>query len=97
MKYNVYATDAEEYITGVDSSLVMREPTDLPDPNWGWAKVGEVEFTPTVPESDIREAAVKELDREMHQRREDFTRGMEELQRQKEELLAITHQPEGKS
>ncbi|MCP4469567.1 MAG: hypothetical protein GY815_02585 [Gammaproteobacteria bacterium] len=97
MKYTVYTTAAEDYITGVDSSLVMCEPTDLPDPNWGWAKVGEVEFTPIVPESDIREAAVKELDREMHQRREDFTRGMEELQRQKEELLAITHQQKDES
>ncbi len=97
MKYTVYATAAEDYITGVDSSLVMREPTDLPDPDWGWAKVGEVEFTPTAPESDIREAAVKELDREMQRKREDFTHGMEELQRRKEELLAITHQPEVKS
>ncbi len=97
MKYNVYTRDAEFYLNCGGSSLVMREPTDLPDPDWGWAKVGEVEFTPTAPESDIREAAVKELDREMQRKREDFTHGMEELQRRKEELLAITHQPEVKS
>ncbi len=97
MKYTVYTTAAEDYITGVDSSLVMCEPTDLPDPNWGWAKFGEVEFTPTVPESDIREAAVKELDREMQQRGEDFMSGMEERQGQKEELVAITRHPKDES
>ncbi len=97
MKYTVYATAAEDYITGVDSSLVMREPTDLPDPDWGWVKVGEVEFTPITLKFVIREAAVKGLDREMKRKVEDFTHGMEELQRRKEELLAITHQPEGKS
>ncbi len=97
MKYTVYATAAEDYITGVDSSLVMREPTDLPDPNWGWTKVGKIEFTLDAMESGIREATVRRLDREMNRKLEDFTHGMEELQRRKEELLAITHQPEDES
>ncbi len=97
MKYNVYTTDADFYLNCGESSFLMHEfHRDGPVPN-GWAKVGEVEFTPTAPESDIREAAVKELDREMQLKREDFTHGMEELQRRKEELLAITHQPEVKS
>ncbi len=97
MKYNVYATEPELYLEGSVWSFIMIEShRDGPVPN-GWAKVGEVEFTPTAPESDVREAALKGLDRQIKERREDFTHGMEELQRRKEELLAITHQPGGKS
>ncbi len=97
MKYTVYTTDPERYLKGLATGFIMREFREegrVPD---GWAKVGEVEFTPTSPESDIREAAVKDIDREMGQKRADFTHGMEGLQRRKEELLAITHQPEVKS
>ncbi len=94
MKYNVYTTEPERYLKGRVWSFIIRDCEDTPN---GWAKVGEVEFTPDAPESDIREAAVKELDRQIKERREDFTHGMEELQRRKEELLAITHQPGGKS
>ncbi|MCP4482590.1 MAG: hypothetical protein GY817_07470 [bacterium] len=97
MKYNVYTPDADFYLSSGEPSFIMHEfHRDGPVPN-GWAKVGEVEFTPATPDFVIREAAVKELDREMQQKREDFTHGMEELQRRKEELLAITHQPEVKS
>ncbi len=97
MKYNVYTSNAKRYLNNQITSFTMcefREDDRVPN---GWAKVGEVEFTPFAPESDIRDAAVKELDREMQLKREDFTHGMEELQRRKEELLAITHQPEVKS
>ncbi len=97
MKYTVYTTRPAEYARGKVSIFIMSEfCEDTPVPR-GWVELGEVEFTPTAPESDVREAAVKELDREMQQKREDFTHGMEGLQRRKEELLAITHQPEVKS
>ncbi len=97
MKYTVYTTAAEDYMNDPERSLIMdgyRQYEPIPV---GWAKVGEVEFTPATPDFVIREAAVNGLDWEMKQRREDFTRGMEDLQRRKEELLAITHQPEVES
>ncbi len=94
MKYNVYTTDPERYLKGRVWSLIIRDCEDTPN---GWAKVGEVEFTPTAPESDVREAAVKGLDRKMSRKLEDFMHGTEGLQRRKEELLAITHQQEDES
>ncbi len=97
MKYTVYTTRPAEYASGKVSSFIMSEFCEDTSVPRGWVELGEVDFTPTAPESDVRDVAVKELDRAMQQKREDFTHGMEELQRRKEELLAITHQPKDKS
>jgi hypothetical protein len=41
-----------------------------------------------------RQIAVAAIEEEMTEKRTDFTAGMEGLAKRKEELLAITHQPE---
>lgn len=52
----------------------------------------DVEFPP-LPNDELIQGAVVALDRKREQVSEEFTRKLADIDRQKSELLAITHQP----
>ena len=91
MKLFVYITDAEEFLNGEGRGLTLR-PSNENAPDI-WIEAGSIELELDIDQSTVRQKAVETIERLMQLKREDFSNGMEELSRRKQELLSIPHQP----
>jgi hypothetical protein len=92
MKYYAFTANPDGFLEGWSKSFILSEDRNTPQ---GWVFIDEVELNiDAVDMNEVRAAAVQGIENEMEEKRIDFTAGMEGLKKRKEELLAITYQPE---
>ena len=91
MKLYAYITDPEDFLNGeYNWCFGLSAKPEIS----AWLRAGEIEVEFDLDEKQVRQIAVEQINAEMQVRRDDFTRGMGELEQRKQELLSITHQPE---
>lgn len=93
MKYYAFTSNPEGFLNGWSKNFILIENKETASQDWVFVSEVELDID-TVNMNEIRAGAVQCIDNVMEQKRMDFTAGMEELSKRKEELLAITHQPE---
>ena len=91
MKYYAFTSSPESFVDGSYTSLILRTSReDQPDE---WVYIAEVEVDiESVDMNAIRSGAVSIIDNQMEKQRVNFTKGMEQLETRKQNLLSITHQ-----
>jgi len=91
MKLYIYITDIPQYIKGdLDWCLMVSARGDLGDTT-DWILAGSVDAKLIVDENNLRQQAVKNIEKEEEKARAEFQVKMDRFDIRKQNLLAISH------
>jgi len=94
MKLYIYITDMEAALKGDFEWSLNTSTRDNLDDGTSWIIAGDVDFDLSVDREAITKAAITKLDAAIERERTESNEKLMRLEQRKNELLAITHEPE---
>jgi len=89
MKLYLYITNTEDYLEGNHRFRAADEKIEVEE----WVFAGSIDFTPSVDDQEIRDAALSGLNGLEKEIRAEFESRLMSIESRKQKLLSITHQP----